>query len=152
MAELTRFARRLGGVALIGLSVAACSPNAAVRGSIPQEDQISLIRAGIHGRDDVRSILGSPSVTGTFDEDTWYYIGRRTERYAFFERAVIEQQVVIVRFGLDGRVDRISTLDESDGREIALVDRETPSAGRKLGFFEQIFGNVGRFSTGQGGQ
>lgn len=147
MADFVRFARGFCGAALVGLSVAACSPNTAIRGSIPSDEQITLVRAGIHGRDDVRSILGSPSVAGTFDDDTWYYIGRRTEQYAFFERDVIEQKVVIVRFGLDGRVDRVSTLDKSDGREIALVERETPSAGRKLGFFEQIFGNVGRFST-----
>ncbi|UCH72793.1 MAG: outer membrane protein assembly factor BamE [Rhodospirillales bacterium] len=102
---------------------------------------------GVHGKEDVRSAMGSPSVVSTFDENTWYYIGRQTERYAFFKRKTVDQQVVIVRYGEDGRVDRISTLDESDGREIDLVERETPSAGRKLGLFEQLFGNIGRFSS-----
>lgn len=152
MADMARCARRLGGAALIGLAVAACSPNTAVRGSLPQEDQIALVRAGVHGRDDVMSILGSPSVTGTFEDDTWYYIGRLTEQYAFFERDIVEQQVVVVRFGADGLVEEVSRLDEKDGREIAMVERETPSAGRKLGFFEQIFGNLGRFNSNEPAQ
>ena len=149
MADLARLARRLGGALLIAMAAVACSPNTAVRGSLPQEEQISLIRPGVHGREDVRSILGSPSVTGTFDKDVWYYIGRRTEQYAFFERDVIDQQVIIVRFGDDGLVDKVSRLDKSDGREVALVERETPSAGRELGVFEQIFGNVGRFNSNE---
>ena len=47
---------------------------------------------------------------------------------------------------IDGRVDKISRLDETDGREVDLVKRETPSAGRELGLLEQLFGNIGRFS------
>jgi outer membrane protein assembly factor BamE (lipoprotein component of BamABCDE complex) len=146
MTRLTRTALPLFGVALVVLAVAACDPRSATRGSIPTEEQISLVIPGVHGREDVRSAMGSPSVISTFDDNTWYYIGRRTEQYAFFERKTIEQQILIVRYGDDGRVDKISRLDESDGREIDLVERETPSAGRKLGLFEQLFGNIGRFS------
>lgn len=145
MTRLTRTALLLGA-ALILLAATGCDPKSATRGSIPTEDQISLVVPGVHGREDVRSAMGSPSVISTFDENTWYYIGRRTEQYAFFKRKTIEQQILIVRYGDDGRVDTISRLDESDGREIDLVKRETPSAGRKLGLFEQLFGNIGRFS------
>lgn len=133
-------------VALALLGTAACDPRYASRGSIPSEDQISAIVPGVHGREDVRSVLGSPSVISTFDDNTWYYIGRKTEQYAFFKRKTTEQQILIVRYGSDGRVDKVSRLDESDDREIDLVERETPSAGRKLGLFEQLFGNIGRFA------
>ncbi len=146
MTRLTRTALPLLGAALVVLAVTACDPRSATRGSIPTEEQISLVIPGVHGREDVRSAIGSPSVISTFDNNTWYYIGRRTEQYAFFKRKTIEQQVLIVRYGVDGRVDKISRLDKTDGREIDLVKRETPSAGRKLGLFEQLFGNIGRFS------
>lgn len=129
--------------------LAACDPRATTRGNLPTEDKVSLIVPGVHGREDVRSALGSPSAVSTFDDNTWYYIGRRTEQFAFFKRKTIEQQVLIIRFGSDGRVDSVSQLDKSDGREVALVERETPSAGRKLGLLEQLFGNIGRFSSDQ---
>lgn len=140
-----RTALALLGAALVILVTAGCDPRHATRGNIPAESQVSLVIPGVHGREDVRSALGSPSVISTFDDNTWYYIGRQTEQYAFFKRKTIEQQVLIVRFGGDGRVDKISRLDKSDGREISLVQRETPSAGRKLGLLEQLFGNIGRF-------
>lgn len=140
----------LGG-ALALLAATACEPRYATRGNIPSQELISVVVPGVHGREDVRSVLGSPSVVSTFDDDVWYYIGRRTEQYAFFRRKTVEQQVLIIRYGGDGRVDKISRLDKSHGREIALVERETPSAGRKLGLFEQLFGNIGRFS-GQGSE
>lgn len=146
MTRRTRTAYYLLAAALIVLAVAACDPRYATRGSIPSDSQISLVVPGVHGREDVRSVLGSPSVISTFDDNTWYYIGRQTEQYAFFKRKTVEQQVLIVRYGSDGHVDKISRLDKSDGREIDLVERETPSAGRKLGLLEQLFGNIGRFS------
>ena len=146
MTRLTRTALAVFGALLIVLAVTACDPRSATRGSIPTEEQISLVIPGVHGREDGRSAIGSPSVISTFDDNTWYYIGRRTEQYAFFKRKTIEQQILVVRFGDDGRVDKLSRLDEADGREVDLVKRETPSAGRKLGLFEQLFGNIGRFS------
>ncbi|MDH3228455.1 MAG: outer membrane protein assembly factor BamE [Alphaproteobacteria bacterium] len=146
MTRLTRTVLLLFGAALVVLAATACDPRSATRGNIPTKEQISLVVPGVHGREDVRSVMGSPSVVSTFDDNTWYYIGRRTEQYAFFKRKTIEQQVLIVRYGTDGRVERISRLDESDGREIDLVERETPAAGRRLGLLEQLFGNIGRFS------
>jgi outer membrane protein assembly factor BamE (lipoprotein component of BamABCDE complex) len=145
MKRLTRTALFLLGVVTAVLAVTACAPKSANRGSIPTEDQITIVIPGVHGREDVRSALGSPSVVSTFDENTWYYIGRRTEQYAFFKRKTVQQQVLIVQFSADGRVEKISRLNETDGREVDLVARETPSAGRKLGLFEQLFGNIGRF-------
>lgn len=147
MAMMAREVRRFGGTALLGAVLVGCSPNTAIRGNIPTESQIQLVRPGVHGEEDVRSILGTPSVTSTFDEKTWYYIGRRTEQYAFFRRETVEQQVLIIRFDANGTVDTVATLDEKDGREFDLVERETPSAGRKLNALQQILGNIGRFSN-----
>lgn len=147
MTRMTRIALPLVAAALIATTVTACSSRKANRGSMPTQEQVETIIPGVHGQEDVRAIIGSPSVVSTFDDNTWYYIGRRTSQYAFFERKTIEQQVLIVRYGGDGRVERISRLDKSDGREIDLVERETPSAGRKLGILEQLFGNIGRFNT-----
>jgi outer membrane protein assembly factor BamE (lipoprotein component of BamABCDE complex) len=141
----------LAAAGMILSLVAACEARQNTRGNLPTQDQIALITPGVHGRDDVRSILGAPSIVSTFDENVWYYIGRRTSQYAFFERNIIEQQVLIVRFQPDGPVKGITRLDKSDGREVDLVERETPSAGRELGLLEQLFGNIGRFAGDDSG-
>ena len=140
-------------VAVLALSLTAgCGARQSTRGNLPGKEQIALITPGVHGREDVRAVLGAPSVVSTFDENTWYYIGRRTSQWAFFERNVIEQQVLIIRFAPEGPVQQLSRLEKKDGRSIEIVERETPSAGRKLGLLEQLFGNIGRFSNADGGQ
>lgn len=139
--------------AMLSLSLAAgCGSRSNTRGNMPTTEQVALITPGVHGREDVRAVLGAPSVVSTFDENIWYYIGRQTTQYAFFKRKVIEQQVLILRFSAGGTVERISRLGKEDGREIELVERETPSAGRELGLLEQLFGNVGRFAGEEGGR
>lgn len=138
---------RLTAVVLIAATATACAPKLATRGSLPDQSLLALVTPGVHGPEDVRSILGSPSVVSTFDKNTWYYIGRRTSQYAFFKRKITEQQVIIVRFDQEGQVQQLARLDQTHGRKIDLVDRETPSAGRKLGILEQLFGNIGRFAN-----
>lgn len=148
----TRKILLLSAAGLTLILAVGCEARQNTRGNLPTGEQVNLITPGVHGREDVRTVLGAPSVVSTFDENIWYYIGRRTTQYAFFERDVVEQQVLIVHFTPEGPVDRISRLDKSDGREVELVERETPSAGRQLGLLEQLFGNVGRFATDEGGQ
>lgn len=148
----TRTLMLLAAAALTLALAAGCESRQNLRGSLPPPEQVALVTPGVHGREDVRTLLGAPSVISTFDENIWYYIGKRTSQWAFFDRNIIEQQVVIVRFAPEGPVQQISRLDKSAGRDVEIVERETPSAGRKLGLLEQLFGNIGRFSNAEGGQ
>lgn len=125
---------------------AGCSPKTANRGNIPPPSQLEKLEVGKHTMEYVRGVLGTPSTVGTFDQNVWYYIGRRTERWAFFEESVLEQQVVAVYFDSSGKIEHIQTYDESDARKIEMVERKTPTAGHELGVVEQIIGNLGRFN------
>ena len=126
--------------------IGSCAPRSAVRGNIPSEDKLSQVTIGIHKRADVQSILGVPSTIGTFEDSVWYYIGRRTAQYAFFREKIVEQKVVVILFGEQGIVRQIKIFNQDDLREFSLVERTTPTVGRKLGFIEQVLGNVGRFN------
>jgi len=44
-------------------------------------------------------------------------------------------------------VKGVGRLGIEDTRDINTVGRKTPTRGKQLGFFEQIFSNIGRFST-----
>ena len=41
-------------------------------------------------------------------------------------------------------VEEVLEYDQNDGRVLNYASRETPTRGRELGLWEQIFGNVGR--------
>src|SRR6266404_2338901 len=44
--------------------------------------------------------------------------------------------------------DPVQRLDLADSRPVDPSPRETPSAGKELGFVEQLLGNLGKFNTG----
>lgn len=146
--------RRLKLLAVIFAAAAAatpgCSPIAATRGNIPLEKVIKSIERDKQNRDQVMAILGSPSTKGSFGkQETWYYIGKRTEALAFFEPKLLERKILAIKFDDRGIVETIASYDASAGKPVELVDRVTPTKGKELGVLQQIIGNFGRFSTSE---
>ena len=139
-----RAAATVLGAVILAVALGACAPKTALRGNLPRAYQLEQIEVGQQRKQEVARILGSPSTAGAFDDSVWYYISRRTETWAFFGEDVIEQQVLALYFDERGVLQHMETYTQDDARDIAASDRTTPTAGRELGFFEQIFGNLGR--------
>jgi outer membrane protein assembly factor BamE (lipoprotein component of BamABCDE complex) len=137
--------RRISGL-VVAAALAACAPMIDTRGNMPPPEVVSTIQPGVTTRTQVSQLLGSPSSVGTFNDRTWYYIGRKTETIAFLSPEVTEQQVLVIKFDEAGVVQDFEKRGMETAREVAMNDRETPTAGHSLGFFEQLFGNIGRFS------
>ncbi|CCQ73822.1 Putative small membrane lipoprotein [Magnetospira sp. QH-2] len=129
-----------------GLTVGACSPRIDTRGNLPEDEMLAELRVGEYTREDVMDILGSPSATSEFGNQTWYYISKRTETTAFWAPEVKDRKVIVVRFDDKGRVAAIDKVGLEEGNFVETVDRETPTAGHELTVFEQLFGQIGRFS------
>ncbi len=138
----------LFAIGAIGLS--ACAENINVRGNMPLDEDLARIAPGVHSRNDVARLLGSPSSVSTFEENKWYYIGQKMTEFAFFSPEVLERKVFVVSFGDTGTVEETKTLGLADGQDIDPVDRVTPTEGRKLNVFQEIFGNIGRFGSAAG--
>ena len=138
----------LGATLLLG---AACAPVRSVEGYVPDDAALAAIAPGATTRAAVEKALGSPSSKATFavDGETWYYVTRRVERRSFYRERVLDQQVVAIDIGPDGVVREIRRYGLADARPITPSGRETPTRGRRLGFFEQMFGNIGRFGAGE---
>lgn len=132
-------------VALVAMGAAACASRVNTRGNLLDPDRVVEIRPGEQSREEVAEILGSPSSITPFGSDTWYYISKRTETFAFFAPEVTERQIVVVKFAEDGKVADIGTLGLEAGRGIEPVDRKTPTHGNKMTVLEQLIGNLGRF-------
>ena len=126
---------------------AGCSPKIDVRGNFHDPDVLSEIKVGDISRLEVKEILGTPSSITMFDQEKWLYISERTETLAFFEPVVKERKVVILSFNKEGIVSKIEFLDEENGKIIQPVKRITATSGTEYGFFQQLFGNMGRFNA-----
>lgn len=140
--------RRLLAAGLVGLVVAGCTPITATRGHMVAPELVSQLRPGVSRQDDVLSLLGSPSTTGTFDDRVWYYIGQHTAQRGIFAPEVTDRRIVAIRFDERGVVTEVEEYGLEHGREVEIVDRTTPTAGRDLTFLQQILGNLGRFNRG----
>lgn len=139
----------LGLVVGATLMVSACTSQFATRGNLPDPDRLAELTPGeVHARD-VAEILGTPTAHSTFGGESWYYISERVEYYAFLAPEILDRTVVQVKFNKDGFVEWVKQEDNQQGRNVAFVDRTTPTAGNEITFFEQIFGNLGRFNKGK---
>jgi outer membrane protein assembly factor BamE (lipoprotein component of BamABCDE complex) len=136
---------------LVALSAGGCVERVSTRGSLPAADVVDNLKVGVQTKDQVVQLFGSPSNVGTFNDNTWYYIGVKVEQTAFFKQSAVDQQVLQIKFDDFGVVKEVKKLGLDDAQQVALNSNETPTAGKELGFFEQLFGNVGRFNGGKNG-
>jgi outer membrane protein assembly factor BamE (lipoprotein component of BamABCDE complex) len=141
-----RFSLVLAAVA-VAVLLAGCSTFIDQRGNLPEEDRLAQIQPGATTREQVQQLLGTPSSTSTFDDSTWYYISKKTEQWAFLAPDTIDQRVIAIDFDSNGVVRDMRKRGLDDAKEVAMVERATPTPGKTLGFLEQLFGNLGRFNT-----
>jgi len=127
----------LGAAAAALLVLGACAPRVATLGNAPRKEELAKVRPG-QTKEQVREALGSPSSVATFDKNTWYYISKREESYAFFKPSVKEQKVLIVSFSETGQVKEIKRLSLADARDVKYVDQETPTLGREDGVLTSL--------------
>lgn len=155
MAQRKRHNRRLTLTAVAGIALSvtlvACEAPVEVRGHLPDNDIIAKIRPGKHGRSDVRDLLGSPSTLSSFQDETWYYVGSKTQQFAFFKPEVLKRSVFAITFDEGDTVETTRLYTKADGRPVDPVDRITPTEGRDLTILQQLLGNVGRFNTESSG-
>jgi outer membrane protein assembly factor BamE (lipoprotein component of BamABCDE complex) len=128
-------------IALAAL-LAGCTPTIASRGNILDPDKLAEVKAGTSTREDVATKLGTPTVVATFDDKVWYYVGRQTEQYSFFDPEVLKQQAVKVTFDDQGVVASVAMLDLSEAKDIDPVDRRTPTFGNDDTLIRQLLGSL----------
>jgi outer membrane protein assembly factor BamE (lipoprotein component of BamABCDE complex) len=129
-------------------SLSACAPITSYSGFQAIESDPKDVKIGTDTKSTVRGRLGSPSATGTFDGNTWFYMNQMKSRVAFKRPEIVARNVVAITFNKDSEVvTGVNSYTLKDGKVIAFNGRETPTRGRELTILEQILGNVGRGSV-----
>ncbi|MCW5733879.1 MAG: outer membrane protein assembly factor BamE [Enhydrobacter sp.] len=128
------------------LAVAGCESIVDQRGFAATPGSVEKLEIETQSREDVVRLIGSPSTVATFNPNVWYYIAQKQEYYAFFKPAMLQQDVMQLNFNDAGRLASIKKYELADSRDIEMVSRITPTAGKEITVLEQIMGNVGRFT------
>lgn len=127
-------------VLIASSALSGCS-TAEVRtqGYVIDQRSVDLVPVG-SSREQVELSLGTPSTTGTFnEEEAYYYISQKRVRpIAFLNTRVVEQNILAVYFANDGTVSRLANYTLQDGRVFDLISRTTPTGGNEETFLGQV--------------
>jgi outer membrane protein assembly factor BamE (lipoprotein component of BamABCDE complex) len=121
-----------------------------VRGNKVDAEVIGQLVPGTSTRQDVSAVLGSPTVSAAFDDNTWIYISEVTKPVIAGTQGVEAQQVYLVTFDQKGTLIGVTKRTQDDALPVSVVDRTTPSPGTEASWWQQLIGNVGKFSAGAG--
>lgn len=142
----TRLTGQTTAALIVGALVLGCTPRVNTHGDPLVADRIGQVVPGVHMREDVALLLGTPSTVSPFDNNSWYYISSQTETVAFFDKDVTEREVITVHFDDAGVVTGVESFGKERGREVDYVSRVTPTFGIDLSVAQEFFSNIGRFN------
>lgn len=138
---------RILAACLAALAASGCSPAISTHGHQVDPALLAQIEPGITSREEVTRLIGSPSTTGTFDGESWFYVSQRNETTSFYQADVTQQDVVRVDFDASGIVRDV----HNHGLELAQAVTPDPNRTRTLGneltLVQQFIGNIGRFNS-----
>lgn len=121
------------------------------QGYIIDQQSLDLVPVG-SSREQVLLALGSPSTTATFDNEVFYYISQTRRRsVAFAKPKLVDQRVLAVYFGDDGRVTNIANYGMKDGKVFDFISRTTPTAGKDQNFLAQVITGASKLTPSAAG-
>jgi len=137
------------------LVTAACAPVRSHQGYVVDVDLVNSVQPGVDNRQSVMQTLGKPTVQSQFAGQSgggdWYYVARDSANLAFRNPKATSQIAIQISFDPAGTV---TTIRRSGVEQVASVnpsDKVTPTLGRKRGFFQDLFGNIGTVGAAGGG-
>lgn len=149
-------ARPYSCLALVATALAGCTGTSGLglstgetltQGYVIDQQQVDLVPVG-SSREQVVLALGSPSTTATFDNEVFYYISQKRYRPVAFARArLVDQRILAVYFGDDGRVRDIANYGLKDGKVFDFISRTTPTRGKDQNFIGQLLSGASAVPT-----
>ena len=128
---------------LAGVAAAGCTPLRSHQGYIVDADLVNAIQPGVDNRQSVLATLGTPSFASQFNQGDWYYVSRDSRNFAFNPPKPKEQLTLQISFDQAGNVTAVRKSGMDQVATIKPDSKTTPTLGRKRGFFQDLFGNIG---------
>src|SRR5947208_11066703 len=125
------------GSALAPNGIAAMSKTSQ-HGYVISQESIQQVPVG-SSQDQVLIALGSPSTTGNYGGEVYYYISQtKKQPVAFMNAKVIDQHILAVYFDKNKKVTRLADYGKKDGKVLDFISRTTPTGGRDENFIQQV--------------
>ncbi len=123
-----------------------CSKIVEHNGIPTNEEKFQKLDIGKSTKSQVKKILGEPLIVDNQLVDTWIYFSQKIEKVAFFEPKLSSRKVILLSFKNSTLIKK-ETFSQEDSKIIEISTKKVVSGGRKLTVLQQIFGNIGNFSS-----
>jgi outer membrane protein assembly factor BamE (lipoprotein component of BamABCDE complex) len=131
-------------VLIISVSLTACTKRVDTHGNVVKQTQLDRIQIGTHNQRDIASILGSPSATGTFNQNRWYYITEKAAVHSLGDQEILERDIIIFDFNDKGIVTAMSFKNKAHSNNIIPSTDTTETHGQTMGVVDQLIDNLSR--------
>ena len=126
-----------------------CAPIIHSNGYLPSIVEVKALKIGGDGVLAVKRKLGSPLVEVGEKKRVWVYFTQNVEALAFLEPKVVSREILLVNFDSKNVLKSTERYELDNSRVIDLNKKTVVTEGRKLSFLQQVFGNLGNFTSEQ---
>ena len=137
------------GVTVATLMVGGCAPIVQVSGYVPLKAEIERLRVGVSTRADVLQSLGEPLNYREDSANSMLFVQQKVETVAFLKPRVSERKIVKLSFDKTSTLAKVEQFAGADAKPFEMEKKIVVSTGRKLSFWQQMFGNISNFSSEQ---
>jgi outer membrane protein assembly factor BamE (lipoprotein component of BamABCDE complex) len=127
------------------LLLSSCVVHVKDHGYEQNADNFAKLKVNQSTKEDVLDLLGSPSTTDSFNEDSWYYVSVKTKKVSLLNADVTGHVVNKLQFK-QGVLSNISMVDSKKKRALNFNKAESPVKGDDSGSFKDFFYNIGRYN------
>ena len=132
-----------------------CVPLRQHQGYVVDADLVNSVQPGVDNRASVAQTLGKPTFVSQFATGNgggdWYYLARDTHNLAFRNPKASTQITMQIQFDAAGTVTAIRRGGLDQVAAVDMYGKTTPTLGKKRGFFQDLFGNIGTVGGVGGG-
>ena len=137
---------------LLLVALAALAPGCAQlrshQGYVVDADLVNSVQPGVDTRESVAKVLGQPSFRSQFGAGDWFYLSRNSKNYAFNKPHATDQLTMQISFAPNGTVTAVRRMGVEQVASVDMYGKTTPTLGKKRGFFQDLFGNIGTVGAG----
>jgi outer membrane protein assembly factor BamE (lipoprotein component of BamABCDE complex) len=131
------------GIFCLGF-LAGCGERISEHGHVINQAEMDTIKIGQSNRADIIGMLGQPSFEGAFDSRKIYYASQIMVQPVAGIKKTKTRMIYAFSFDANNTLQKIDSIDENSGLNVAHIDSKTPTSGDTFGVFEQIFSNLKR--------
>jgi len=129
------------------LFLTSCSKITEFNGFNPGSETLATLDKVKKSKSNIKKLLGEPAIVQGKNGNTWIYFSQEKEQLAFLKPKLISRTVILLTFNNSGFLNTEEIYTMKDSRIIDINSNKVVSGGRKLTILQQIFGNIGNFSS-----